>query len=121
MKIESMRPRSYRSFKVDDADLPAKVRERPARPGAEVRAPAPRPALVVQAERREGRPGSAPQAPVHGQVADPAHARTRLSVSAIGRILSRAIAAGAVPLASIREGRVKPKRRRRFDDWPHRT
>ena len=28
MKIESMRTRSYRSFKVDDADLPAEVRER---------------------------------------------------------------------------------------------
>ena len=28
MKIESMRTRSYRSFKVDDADLPAEARER---------------------------------------------------------------------------------------------
>ena len=27
-KIESMRTRSYRSFKVDDADLPAEARER---------------------------------------------------------------------------------------------
>ena len=28
MKIESMRTRSYRSFRVDDADLPAEARER---------------------------------------------------------------------------------------------
>ena len=28
MKIESMRTRPYRSFKVDDADLPAEARER---------------------------------------------------------------------------------------------
>ena len=28
MKIESMRTRSYRSFKIDDADLPAEARER---------------------------------------------------------------------------------------------
>ena len=41
----------------------------------------------------------------------------RLSVSTVGRILSRAIAAGAVPLASVCEGRVKPRRRRRFDGW----
>ena len=44
----------------------------------------------------------------------------RLSVSIVGRILSRAIAAGVVPLASICEGRVKPRRRRRFDGWAHR-
>ena len=28
MNIESMRTRSYRSFKVDDADLPEQARER---------------------------------------------------------------------------------------------
>ena len=44
----------------------------------------------------------------------------RLSVSTVGRILSRAIAAGVVLLASICEGRVKPMRRRRFDGWAHR-
>ena len=44
----------------------------------------------------------------------------RLSVSTVGRILSRAIATGVVPLASICEGRVKPRRRRRFDGWAHR-
>ena len=30
MKIESMRTRSYLSFKVDDADLPVEAREEPA-------------------------------------------------------------------------------------------
>ena len=44
----------------------------------------------------------------------------RLSVSTVGRILSRAIATGVVPLASICEGRVKPRRRRRFDGWARR-
>ena len=44
----------------------------------------------------------------------------RLSVSTVGRILSRAIAAGRVPLASACEGRLKPKRRRKFDGWAQR-
>ena len=44
----------------------------------------------------------------------------RLSVSTVGRILSRAIAAGRVPRASACEGRLEPKRRRKFDGWAQR-
>ena len=44
-----------------------------------------------------------------------------LSVSTVGRILSRAIADGRIKPASFCEGRAKPKRRRRFDDaWANR-
>ncbi len=39
----------------------------------------------------------------------------RLSVSTVGRILSRAIADGRIKPASLCEGRTKPKRRRSFD------
>ncbi len=39
----------------------------------------------------------------------------RLSVSTVGRILSRAIADGRIKPASLCEGRLKPKRRRSFD------
>ena len=38
----------------------------------------------------------------------------KLSVSTVGRILSRALASGAIRPASFCEGRVRPKRRRRF-------
>ena len=44
----------------------------------------------------------------------------RLSVSTVGRILERALAAGAIRPASFCEGRVKPKRRRRFAKWARR-
>ncbi len=44
-----------------------------------------------------------------------------LSVSTVGRILSKAIADGRIKPASFCEGRAKPKRRRRFDDaWANR-
>ena len=43
-----------------------------------------------------------------------------LSVSAVGRIIERALAAGAIRPASFCEGRVKPKRRRRFAKWARR-
>ena len=42
------------------------------------------------------------------------------SVSTVGRILERALAAGAIRPASFCEGRVKPKRRRRFAKWARR-
>ena len=48
------------------------------------------------------------------------HKGPRLSVSTVGRILSCAIATGVVPLASICEGRVKPRCRRGFDGWARR-
>ena len=40
-----------------------------------------------------------------------------LSASTVGRIIERALAAGAIRRASFCEGRVKPKRRRRFAKW----
>ena len=43
-----------------------------------------------------------------------------LSVSTVGRIIERALAAGAIRPASFCEGRVKPKRRRRFAKWARR-
>ena len=44
----------------------------------------------------------------------------RLSVSTVGRILSRAIAVGHVPRASVCEGRLRPRRRRKFNGWAQR-
>ena len=44
----------------------------------------------------------------------------RLSVSTVGRILERALAAGAIRPASFCEGRVRPKRRRNFAKWARR-
>ena len=165
MKIESMRARSYRSFKVDDADLPAEARERLSaiRRYDELRAAGctEQAALkVIGVSRRtmyrwkaalaaSGQRGLAPKstrprsvrrrsckssdvkavldlrrkhpfmgkAPIQRMLE---RKGLRLSVSTVGRILSRAIAAGVVPLASICEGRVKPRRRRRFDGWAHR-
>ena len=43
-----------------------------------------------------------------------------LSVSTVGRIIERALAAGAIRRASFCEGRVRPKRRRRFAKWAKR-
>ena len=44
----------------------------------------------------------------------------RLSVSTVGRIIERALAVGAIRRASFCEGRIKPKRRRRFAKWAKR-
>ena len=44
----------------------------------------------------------------------------RLSVSAVGRILERALAAGAIRPASFCEGRLAPERRRVFAGWARR-
>ncbi len=44
----------------------------------------------------------------------------RLSVSTVGRILERALASGAIRRASLCEGRIKPKRLRRFEKWAKR-
>ena len=41
-------------------------------------------------------------------------------MSTVGRILERALAAGAIRRASFCEGRIKPKRRRRFAKWARR-
>ena len=165
MKIESMRARSYRSFKVDDADLPAEARERLSaiRRYDELRAAGctEQAALkVIGVSRRtmyrwkaalaaSGQRGLAPKSTrprsVRRRSCKPSDVKAvldlrrkhpfmgkapiqrmlerkglRLSVSTVGRILSRAIAAGVVPLASICEGRVKPRRRRRFDGWARR-
>ena len=43
-----------------------------------------------------------------------------LSVSTVGRIIERALAAGAIRPASFCEGRVKPRRRRSFAKWARR-
>ena len=45
---------------------------------------------------------------------------SRLSVSTIGRIIERALARGAIPRASLCEGRLKPRRRRSFNNWARR-
>ena len=146
MKIESMWTRSYRSFKVDDADLPAEARERLSaiRRYDELHAAgcAEQAALRVIGVSR--RPKSSRPRRVRRRSCQPSDVKAvldlrrkhpfmgkapiqrmlerkglRLSVSTVGRILSRAIATGVVPLASICEGRVKPRRRRRFDGWAH--
>ena len=44
----------------------------------------------------------------------------RLSVSTVGRILSRVIAVGHVPRASVCEGRLRPRHRRKFGGWAQR-
>jgi len=50
----------------------------------------------------------------------PAQKGHLLSVSTVGRILRRALAAGAIRPASFCEGRAKPKRRRAFSKWARR-
>ena len=165
MNIESMRTRSYRSFKVDGAELPAPARERllAIRRFEELRAAG----CAEQAALKEigvsrhtmfrwkaalaasGQRGLAPKS------TRPRHVRRRsyktsdvkavmdlrrkhpfmgkapiqrmlerkgllLSVSTVGRILSRAIASGCVPRASACEGRLEPKRRRKFNGWAQR-
>ena len=47
----------------------------------------------------------------------PAREGVHPGVSTVGRILGRALAAGAIRPASFREGRAKPKRRRVFAKW----
>ena len=104
MNMESMRIRSYRSFKVDEhvpavaagryRTLKAYDRLRAAGcdesgaleqlgisrrtlyrwPGAEVDPPRPGPAAGLEAQGRQGGDGRAPQVPVHGQGAHPGHA-----------------------------------------------
>jgi len=49
-----------------------------------------------------------------------AHKGHLLSISTVGRILQRALAAGAIRPASFCEGREKSKRRRRFGKWARR-
>ena len=44
----------------------------------------------------------------------------RLSVSTVGRIIQRALVAGAIRPASVCEGRLKPKKPRRFPKWARR-
>ena len=165
MNIESMRMRSYRSFKVDDAELPAPARERllAIRRFDELRAAG----CVEQAALKEigvsrrtmfrwkaalaarGQRGLAPKSTrprrVRRRSYKPSDVKAvmdlrrrhpfmgkapiqrmlerkglHLSVSTVGRILSRAVAAGCVPPASACEGRLRPKRRRKFDGWAQR-
>ena len=165
MRIESMRIRSYRSFRVDDADLPAEARERLSAirrfDGLRAAGCAERAALrEVGVSRRtlyrwkaalaaSGQRGLAPKSTRPRRVRRPARKPgdveavmamrrrhpfmgkapiqrmlerqgLRLSVSTVGRILSRAIANGTVPRASLCEGRAKPKRPRRFNGWARR-
>ena len=131
MKIESMRTRPYRSFRIDDADLPAGARERLSAirrydelRGAGCAALAPKSTRPRRVRRRSYKPSDAKavldlrrrhpfmgKAPIQRMLE---RKGLRLSVSTVGRILSHAIAAGAVPLASVCEGGVKPRHRRRF-------
>ena len=165
MNIESMRTRSYRSFKVDGAELPAPARERLLAirrfEGLRAAGCAEQAALEeIGVSRRtmfrwkaalaaSGQRGLAPKS------TRPRHVRRRsyktsdvkavmdlrrkhpfmgkapiqrllerkglrLSVSTVGRILSRAIAGGCVPRASACEGRLEPRRRRKFNGWAQR-
>ena len=165
MNIESMRTRSYRSLRVDDAELPAAARERllAIRRYDELRAAgcAEQAALKeIGTSRRTmfrwkaalaagGERGLAPKSTrphrVRQRSYEPSDTKAvmalrrkhpfmgkapiqrmlerkglRLSVSTVGRILSRAIAAGHVPRASVCEGRLKPRRSRKFDGWAQR-
>ena len=133
MNIESMRTRSYRSFKVDGAELPAPARERllAIRRFEELRAAgcAEQAALkeigvsrrtmfrwkaVMDLRRKHPFMGKAPIQRMLERKG------LRLSVSTVGRILSRAIASGRVPRASACEGRLEPRRRRKFNGWAQR-
>ena len=165
MRIESMRIRSCRSFRVDDADLPAEARERLSAirrfDGLRAAGCAERAALrEVGISRRTlhrwkaalaagGQRGLAPKSTRPRRLRRPArkpgdaeavmamrrkhpfmgkarvqrmleHQGLRLSVSTVVRILSRAIANGTVPPASLCEGRAKPKRPRKFNGWARR-
>ena len=165
MNIESMRARSYRSFKVDGAELPAPARERllAIRRFQELRAAgcAEQAALKeIGVSRRtmfrwkaalaaSGQRGLAPKSTrprrVRRRSYKPSDVKAvmdlrrkhpfmgkapiqrmlerkglLLSVSTVGRILSRAIASGRVPRASACEGRLEPRRRRKFNGWAQR-
>ena len=165
MNIESMRTRSYRSFAIDDAELPPAARERllAIRRYDELRAAgcgeqaalreigvgrrtmfrwkgalaargqrglAPKSTRPRRVRRRSYKPSDV-KAVVDLRLKHPFMGKApiqrmlvrkglRLSVSTVGRILSRAIAAGRVPRASACEGRLEPKRRRKFDGWAQR-
>ncbi len=165
MNIESMRTRSYRSFKVDDAELSEQARGRllairrfealraagcaeqaaleeigvsrrtvfrwkaalAARGQRGLEPESTRPRRV---RRPSYRPGDAKavmdlrrkhpfmgKAPIQRMLERKGR---RLSVSTVGRILSRAIADGRVPRASVCEGRLQPRRRRKFNGWAQR-
>ena len=102
MNIKSMRIKSHRSFAVDEAPLPP-------------------PRLRTQG--RPGGAGHAPQIPVHEQGANPRHAGAqglppeRLHHRADHRARLRA---RRDPRASLCEGRLKPRRRRSFNNWARR-
>ena len=131
MNIESMRIRSYRSFKVDE-HVPAVAAERYRTLKAydRLRAAGCDEGLVPKSTRPHHvrqRSWTAQDVkavleqrrkyPFMGKARLQvllARKGRRLSVSTVGRILERALAAGAIPRASFCKGRVKPKRRRRF-------
>ncbi len=164
MNIESMRVRSYRSFKVDDRipegaaeryrTLKAYRRLREAGCGEAValeqlgisrrtlyrwqaalaargqRGLAPKSTRPHRVRRRSYRAKDVKAVldvrrkyPFMGKARIQAMLARRgleLSVSTVGRIIERALAAGAIRRASFCEGRVKPKRRRRFAKWARR-
>ena len=98
MNIESMRTRPYRSFKVDDADLPESARARllAIRRFDVSRRTMFRWKAVMDLRRRHPFMGKAP-------IQRMLERKGRLlSVSTVGRIISRAIAVGHVPRAGPR-------------------
>ena len=165
MNIESMRTRSYRSFKVDDAELSEQARGRllAIRRFEALRAAGCSEQAALEeigVSRRtvfrwkaalaaRGQRGLEPESTRPRRVRRPSHKPgdakavmdlrrkhpfmgkapiqrmlerkgRRLSVSTVGRILSRAIADGRVPRASVCEGRLQPRRRRKFNGWAQR-
>ena len=98
MNIEPMRTRSYRSFKADGAELPAAASERGLAPKStcprRVRRPSCRPSdvkAVMDLRRKHPFMGKVPIQRMLERKG------LRLSISAVGRILSRAIAIGHTP------------------------
>ena len=137
MNMESMRVRSYRSIAADE-HVPEEAAERHrtlkacgnlrAAGCSEEGALAPKSTRPRRVRRRAWKPRDVKavmdvrrkypfmgKARIHAMLA---RKGGHLSVSTVGRIIERALAAGAIRRASFCEGRVKPKRRRSFPKAP---
>ena len=135
MNIESMRVRSYRSIAADEhVPEEAAERYRTLKACGNLRAAgcneqgAPKSTRRRRVRQRAWKPRDVKavmdvrrkypfmgKARIHAMLA---RKGGHLSVSTVGRIIERALAAGAIRPASFCEGRVKPKRRRSFPKAP---
>ena len=125
MNIKSMRIKSHRSFAVDEAPLPPAAAERlrklneydGLRANGCAGAAALRHAGLSRRTLRRRKYPFTGKARIHAM---PARKGSRLGVSTVGRIIERALARGVIRRASLCEGRLRPRRRRFFNNWARR-